>query len=294
MTLWQTILEEIEKVIKEKLVLIKVDTIPGGSINRAYRLHCESQSYFVKLNYAHLSPMFQAEMLGLIALADTKILRIPKIIVQGIVDLDAFLVMEFVSLNLMGETTQKELGRKLAKLHRIPQAYFGWQQDNFIGTTVQKNTQDQNWVHFWQEQRLREQLVIAASQGYHGAIQILGEQLIPLVPEFFTTYQPQASLLHGDLWGGNAAADTEGHPIIYDPACYYGDREADIAMTELFGGYSPDFYTAYEEFWSLDSGYSTRKILYNLYHILNHVNLFGNGYLRQAESMMRQLIAAVK
>ncbi|MCK5355199.1 MAG: fructosamine kinase family protein, partial [Methyloprofundus sp.] len=130
--------------------------------------------------------------------------------------------------------------------------------------------------------------------GYTGAVQQLGKQLVQRVPEFFTDYQPQPSLLHGDLWAGNAASDAEGAAVIYDPACYYGDRETDIAMTELFGGYGTDFYSAYNEVWALDSGYSRRKNLYNLYHILNHLNLFGSAYLHQAEGMMQQLMAEVR
>ena len=119
----------------------------------------------------------------------------------------------------------------------------------------------------------------------------MGEKLCGRLDDFFTNYQPQASLLHGDLWGGNTAVNTENQPVIFDPACYYGDRETDLALTELFGGFGQDFYSAYNEVWRLDSGYKTRKTLYNLYHILNHVNLFGGGYASQAEQMMRQLLA---
>ncbi len=109
----------------------------------------------------------------------------------------------------------------------------------------------------------------------------------------FVGYQPQPSLLHGDLWGGNAAVDTQGNPVIFDPACYFGDREADLAMTELFGGFGRDFYAAYQDFLPLDQGYATRKTLYNLYHILNHLHLFGGGYLSQSERMLERLLAEV-
>ncbi|TXL12409.1 hypothetical protein BMR05_15450 [Methylococcaceae bacterium HT4] len=194
----------------------------------------------------------------------------------------------------INQTTQQQLGRQLAELHQTRQDYFGWHHDNFIGSNQQRNTRDNNWVNFWQEQRLMAQLKLASENGYTGKIQQQGEQLCLLIPEFFSSYQPQASLLHGDLWSGNAAADAEGRAIIYDPACYYGDRETDIAMTELFGGFSADFYAAYEEAWPLDSGYKTRKTLYNLYHILNHLNLFGSGYLCQAERMMQPLITEIR
>lgn len=291
---WQDVIQQIEQATGHSLSFVKVSAMPGGDINRVYHLCCEQQSYFVKLNSAHLLAMFEVEALGLGELAQTNTLRIPEAVTYGIVGSDAFLVMEYVPLKSMNSTTQQQLGQQLACLHQKQQAYFGWHHDNYIGSNEQKNTRSDNWVSFWQEQRLNEQLKLAAENGYLGKIQQLGEQLIQLVPEFFISYQPQASLLHGDLWAGNAAADSEGQAVIYDPACYYGDREADIAMTELFGGYGTDFYAAYNTVWALDSGYGTRKKLYNLYHILNHLNLFGSGYLNQSEGMMQQLIAEIR
>ena len=293
MKLWQTVIEQVEQATGQSLSFVKVDAIQGGDINSAYHLCCVEQSFFVKLNNASLLSMFEVEALGLQEMAHTKTLRIPEPITSGIAGSSAFLVMEYLELSSLRPTSQQELGRQLARLHQTQQAYFGWHHDNFIGSNLQKNTRNNNWVSFWQEQRLNEQLKLAAENGYLGKIQQQGEQLIQLIPEFFTTYQPQASLLHGDLWSGNAAA-TQGVAVIYDPACYYGDREADIAMTELFGGYGAGFYTAYNEVWALDSGYSVRKKLYNLYHILNHLNLFGSGYLHQSEGMMQQLIAQIR
>ena len=291
---WQDVIQQIEQASGQELSLIKAQAMSGGDINRVYHLHCEQQDYFVKLNSADLLAMFEVEALGLEALAQTKTLRIPQVVTYGISGADAFLVMEFVALKAMSRATQKQLGEQLACLHQKQQAYFGWHHDNYIGSNEQKNTRSDNWVSFWQEQRLNEQLKLAAENGYTGAVQQLGKQLIQRVPEFFTDYQPQPSLLHGDLWAGNAASDAEGAAVIYDPACYYGDRETDIAMTELFGGYGTDFYSAYNEVWALDSGYSRRKNLYNLYHILNHLNLFGSAYLHQAEGMMQQLMAEVR
>lgn len=291
---WQKVIKQIEIVTGKNLSFVKAEAMHGGDINRAYHLSCEKKSYFVKLNSAHLLPMFEVEALGLKELAQTKTLRIPEAVTYGIAGSDAFLVMEFVPLKSMNSTIQQQLGLQLACLHQKQQDFFGWHHDNYIGSNIQKNTRNDNWVNFWQEQRLNEQLKLAADNGYAGKIQRLGEQLIELIPDFFTTYQPQASLLHGDLWSGNAAADMQGNAIVYDPACYYGDRETDIAMTELFGGYGAAFYAAYNEAWALDSGYSTRKKLYNLYHILNHLNLFGSGYLHQSEEMMQQLIAEIK
>ena len=131
---------------------------------------------------------------------------------------------------------------------------------------------------------------LAAQNGYGGQLQRLGEKLMDSLPAFFADYTPQPSLLHGDLWSGNHAYLQNGTPTIFDPAIYYGDRECDIAMTELFGGYDTDFYAAYRSAYPLDAGYATRRDLYNLYHILNHANLFGGGYARQAEQMMQKLL----
>ena len=291
---WAAVVSNIEQATGQSFDLQKVEEMHGGDINRVYRLQGLTQSYFVKLNKASLLTMFEVEALGLSDLAKVHCLRIPEPVCYGIAGENAFLVLEYVALQSLSSRSQQQLGEQLAQLHQVQQGYFGWHHDNYIGSNLQKNARENDWVHFWQEQRLTVQLKLALQNGYAGRLQALGAELYELVPQFFSSYQPQASLLHGDLWAGNAAADEQGQAIIYDPACYYGDREADIAMTELFGGYSHDFYAAYENVWPLDLGYKARKNLYNLYHILNHLNLFGSGYLHQAEAMMQTLIAEVK
>jgi fructosamine-3-kinase len=291
---WAAVVNNIEQATGQSFDLQQVEAMHGGDINRVYRLQGLTQSYFVKLNKASLLTMFEVEALGLHDLVSTHTLRIPEPICSGIVGENAFLVLEYVALQSLSSRSQQQLGEQLARLHQVQQGYFGWHHDNYIGSNLQKNVRENDWVNFWQEQRLAVQLKLALQNGYAGRLQALGAELNDLVPLFFSSYQPQASLLHGDLWLGNASADEQGQAIIYDPACYYGDREADIAMTELFGGYSHEFYTAYVSIWPLDSGYKTRKNLYNLYHILNHLNLFGRGYLHQAEAMMQTLIAEVK
>jgi protein-ribulosamine 3-kinase len=169
---------------------------------------------------------------------------------------------------------------------------YGFAHDNFIGSTPQPNGWANNWVEFLREKRFGFQLQLAKQNGHGGRLQDLGAALLEKLPAFFDGYTPQPSLLHGDLWGGNHAFLADGTPAIFDPAVYYGDREADIAMTELFGGYAGEFYAAYRAAWPLDDGYAVRRELYNLYHILNHANLFGSGYARQAEGMMQRLLAA--
>ncbi|MDR2195584.1 MAG: fructosamine kinase family protein [Gallionellaceae bacterium] len=261
--------------------------VSGGDINETWRLDgVDGSRYFLKLNKEHLLPMFIAEAEGLTALAATRTLRIPQPIAHGSAAGRSFLVLEYLEFSSRGNA--RLLGEQLAALHRNTAERFGFAHDNFIGATPQANDWRDDWITFWRDQRLGAQLQLAERNGYD--LRALGDKLMDKLPEFFDGYAPRPSLLHGDLWGGNHAYTADGAPAIFDPAAYYGDREADIAMTELFGGYSADFYAAYRAAWPLDSGYAARKPLYNLYHILNHANLFGGGYARQAEKMMRELL----
>jgi fructosamine-3-kinase len=151
-----------------------------------------------------------------------------------------------------------------------------------------------SWPRFFAERRLRPQLALARSSGADRITLQDGEELCEKLAAFFLDGHPLPSLLHGDLWGGNAGMLPDGTPVVFDPACYYGDRETDIAMSELFGGFPESFYAAYREAWPLDSGYEARKTLYNLYHILNHFNIFGAGYLGQAKRMIARLLAELR
>ena len=262
--------------------------LSGGCINQAWRIESGNARYFVKLNDAHKLEMFAAERAGLDAISATCTVHVPQVITLGTSNAHAFLVLEYLDLNDGGNA--RLLGEQLAALHRCGADQFGWQQDNTLGETPQHNDWSSDWIIFWREQRLGFQLDLAARNGYAGKLQALGHQLMERLAEFFADYRPQPSLLHGDLWGGNHAYTTHGTPVIFDPAPYYGDREADLAMTELFGGFSQEFYAAYHAAWPLGAGYATRKNLYNLYHILNHANLLGGGYVRQAEEMMQRLL----
>ena len=248
----------------------------------------EGACYFVKLNDDSKLPMFAAESAGLKAIAATRTVRVPQAITHGNAGEHAFLVLEYLNLNSSGKAHL--LGEQLAALHRTQAPQFGWQQDNTLGETPQPNVWASGWVTFWREQRLGFQLDLAARNGYGGELQKLGQQLMEKLPDYFGDYHPVPSLLHGDLWGGNHAYAEDGTPVLFDPAPYYGDRESDLAMTELFGGFDRAFYAAYRAAWPLDAGYARRKALYNLYHILNHANLFGGGYARQAEGMMQRLL----
>jgi protein-ribulosamine 3-kinase len=263
--------------------------VGGGSINRAFRLESgKGERYFLKINDARHHAMFIAEAAGLHALAATNTLRVPRSIAHGIAGDQCYLVLEYLELDPRGNA--QLLGERLAALHRCTANQFGFTGDNFIGTTLQPNTPMDDWIGFWRQHRLGYQLRLAARNGYGGRLQSLGEKLLDALPAFFAGYTPQPSLLHGDLWGGNHAFLPDCTPAIFDPATYYGDRECDLAMTELFGGFPETFYAAYRATWPLDPGYATRRDLYNLYHILNHANLFGGGYATQAEQMMQRLL----
>jgi protein-ribulosamine 3-kinase len=290
---WQAIVESIENATGATFKLINARSLAGGDINSAYCLQGVDKSYFVKLNRADTIDMFAAEAAGLTELVSTGTVRIPFPVVHGISAANAFLVLEYIEFGASSKTSDRLFGQQLALLHQQQQPYFGWHRNNTIGSTPQPNNRNEDWIAFWRTQRLQHQLKLAAAKGYGGSLQTSGEQLCDKLALFFGGYQPHPSLLHGDLWGGNAATDKKGKPVMFDPACYYGDREADIAMTELFGSFSQDFYAAYQAICPLDQGYATRKNLYNLYHVLNHLNLFGSGYLRQVESMIAKLLSEI-
>ncbi len=291
---WSNIIEQIENASGLPFKLLNVRSLAGGDINTAYCLQAADRNYFIKLNRADKVDMFIAEEAGLSEMAATHTIKVPNPIVHGQTSEHAFLVLEFIEFGSSHKTSQALLGQQLAMLHQQHQPYFGWHRDNTIGSTPQPNSCDGDWLVFLTKNRFQHQLNLAAAKGYRGHLQTMGTQLCDKLARFFTGYTPHPALLHGDLWGGNAAVDKQGNPVIFDPACYYGDREADLAMTELFGGFSPDFYAAYQATYPLDQGYATRKTLYNLYHILNHLNLFGSGYLGQAENMISRLLSEVK
>ena len=186
------------------------------------------------------------------------------------------------------EAAEASLGARLANLHRSRVAQFGWHIDNTIGSTPQRNAWSDDWLAFYLEHRLQFQLQLAEKNGYGGNLQLEGHRLLNNLGQFFSGYWPDASLLHGDLWGGNWAV-CAGEPVLFDPAVYYGDRETDIAMTKLFGGFGPAFYEAYNDAWPLSDGHERRCLLYQLYHVLNHLNLFGASYLARSEALLQQL-----
>jgi protein-ribulosamine 3-kinase len=287
--MWEAIGESIAEATGEQGKAVPLGSVGGGCINQAVRVQYGGQTYFVKLNSTAQAYMFEAEARGLRELRWSATLRVPEPLCWGNDEHTAWLVLENLALGGSGDPAA--LGRGLANLHRVTQPLYGWVQDNTIGSTPQINTQEHDWVDFWRDHRLRFQLELAERHGHGGRLRVRGERLLVDLPRLFTDYQPPASLLHGDLWSGNYAWTRDGEPVIFDPAVYYGDRETDLAMTELFGGFGREFYAAYRDAYPLDEGYAVRKTLYNLYHVLNHLNLFGGGYLSQAQGMIDRLLS---
>ncbi len=264
--------------------------VSGGCIHSCYRVSADAVQVFVKINASRYADAFAAEADGLAALRAAG-MRAPEPLAHATAAGRAFLALEWLELG--GREDFAAMGRALAALHRATDAPFGWRRDNYIGATPQGNAESADWIAFWRERRLAPQLALAESHGHGGALRADLEKLMQGLPAMFRGYAPRASLLHGDLWKGNADFLADGIPVVFDPAVYRGDREADIAMTELFGGFARSFYAAYDEAWPLDPGYRTRKHLYNLYHLLNHLNLFGGGYLEQVRATLGLLLGAL-
>ncbi len=290
---WQSLEQAVSDATGQLFTIDHKTGLSGGSINSAYRIAGGGHNYFVKLNQAYKLDMFEAEADGLHELAAAKAIRMPAPVCFGEAEGKSWLVTEYIELGRGAGDSAQYLGQQLAALHRHTSERFGWFRDNTIGSTAQENSWSDSWIDFYRDYRLLYQLRLAAKNGFTGSLQLKGERLLADLDIFFSSYSPVPSLLHGDLWGGNYAFDKTGQPVIFDPAVYYGDREADIAMTELFGGFSSEFYRAYQEVCPMDEGYKVRKTLYNLYHILNHTNLFGGTYASQAESMIDRLLAEI-
>jgi fructosamine-3-kinase len=269
--------------------------VSGGDSHTSLRIDTvDGARYFVKVATAAQLPMFEAEVDGLAAIAASASLRTPAVFACGAAGAHAFLILEHLALTpLQSPADGARFAEALAALHHDTGEHFGWPRDNFIGRTPQHNERHDNWARFFVAQRLRPQLALARAEGFDVELQRQGERLFDRVPALFLDYRPQPSLLHGDLWHGNVAMLADGTPVVFDPAVHRGDREADFAMSELFGGFPPTFYAAYRRAWPLHEGYEQRKLLYNLYHVLNHLNLFGRAYLREALRLVTRLNEAL-
>lgn len=275
---------------------IEIDTtatpraVGGGDISDAWRVRARDGDIFLKTGPVDSADMFAAEAIGLAEIAASDTVRVPGAIGTGVAGPLAWIALEWLDMQSGNAESEALLGASLAAMHRVTSAAHGWQRDNTIGATPQVNTQCNEWWRFWQDHRLGAQLDLAARYGYTGRVQSLGRELMASTQAFFSGHEPSPALLHGDLWGGNQARIGD-EPVIFDPAVYYGDRETDLAMTRLFGGFGAGFYAAYEAAWPLPAGHENRLPMYQLYHVLNHLNLFGRSYLGRSEALMERLLA---
>lgn len=267
--------------------------VAGGSINRCYRWQAAAGVMFVKVGARTAQAAFAAEADGLRELGEAHVLRVPRVLATGVAGAAAFLALEWIERGTAGEACERRLGEQLAALHSVTAPRFGWWRDNTIGRTPQSNAWSGDWVEFFAERRLRPQLVLAVRNGFAALLAERLERLLAALPALLAGHAPRAALLHGDLWGGNWLASAAGEPVLFDPAVYYGDRETDLAMTRLFGGFGAAFYRAYETAAPLPAGAAVRGELYNLYHVLNHANLFGGGFAHQARELIDRLLAEV-
>ena len=277
----------IERATGESSTFLNSRSIGGGCIHNAQRVETDRGVFFVKLNDVSFLEAFQNEATALAEIAATNTIRAPRPIAADTIDGQACLVLEFIQEGAARQDSWEKMGIQLAALHSIGQPYFGWSRDNVIGSTPQPNPKTDDWIAFLRDFRLAHQFKLCAKRGYRFTGQ---DKLLNRVSDFFDM-PPQPSLLHGDLWSGNASFDSNGEPFIYDPGSYYGDREADLAFTEFFGGFDRRFYQAYNEALPLEPGYEIRKHLYNLYHCLNHAYIFGSSYAGQAQGMIDRLLA---
>lgn len=268
---------------------IPPQSVSGGDISAAWRLPTRGGPVFLKSGSHDAAEMFDAERAALAELDAAGAVRVPRplalISTAGI----AVLALEWLDIRAADGDANRLFGRQLAALHTHTRPSFGWDRDNTIGATPQSNRLCDDWVTFFRRERLEFQLELAVANGYR-ELKDEGERIAGRLDILFRDYRPQASLLHGDLWGGNWGV-ADGVPVMFDPALYYGDRETDIAMTRLFGGFSSEFYNAYEAAWPLAPGHEARTDLYQLYHVLNHLNLFGSAYLGRARDLLRSLRA---
>ncbi|HEX4618818.1 MAG TPA: fructosamine kinase family protein [Steroidobacteraceae bacterium] len=288
---WAAIAAELTRLAGRDFAAEPAQRVAGGSINRCYRWPSGAGPVFVKVAASAAAPMLEAEAAGLAELAGAQAVRVPRVLACGRTDAASFLALEWLAAGAASDASEERLGARLAAQHAVTAPQHGWCRDNTIGSTPQANGTLASWAEFFRERRLRPQLTLAVANGLGSLLAGPGERLLAGVEVLLGTHRPPASLLHGDLWGGNWFATADGEPAIFDPAVYYGDRETDVAMTQLFGGFGPRFYQAYAASAPLPPGAELRCELYNLYHVLNHANLFGASYAMSARATMERLLA---
>ncbi|MGF1724009.1 fructosamine kinase family protein [Photobacterium nomapromontoriensis] len=284
--MWQAISHQLSEVLDRPFKISEKETIDGGDVNECYCISDGNERFFIKLNDRERLVIFETEAESLRIINDTDCIQVPQSVHLGTSKDKSFLILNYLPTKVIDNDSAFILGQQLARMHSWgEQGEYGFDIDNYIGLTPQPNQWQRRWCRFFAEQRIAWQLQLCKEKGIEfGNIDDITSQVIKLL----VNHQPKPSLLHGDLWHNNTAVTVTG-PIIFDPASYWGDRECDIALTELFGGFPQSFYDGYQSVWPLDEAYQQRKDLYNLYHVLNHCNLYGGSYIIQAKHILEKL-----
>ena len=288
------VFSDVENFIGEKIITTVSQW--GGCINDSYQITTlTNKSFFLKTNKNAPADMFPMEAKGLEDIRSIKVLSTPKVLLVNA----HFLLLEFIEVQKKTPIFFQTFGKLLARHHQISAAYWGYSSDNYIGANRQVNPsipyQQENaskdWAQFYFENRILYQLKLAEKKQLSDAtLSHLISKLEPNIPEILAPGCEPPALLHGDLWGGNFLITHHHSPVMIDPAVYYGHREADLAMTKLFGGFSSDFYNAYNETYPLKPGYEYRENLYHLYHVMNHLNLFGKSYYNRCIQLIQSYL----
>jgi len=287
---WKSSIEEIlSRKFNQTVEIHSVSSVSGGSINETLKLTTNIGKFFVKKNSASLYPeMFEKEAKGLNILAATDAIAVPNVVALGKADNTAFLVLDFIESGRKQIDFWDYFAKKLAALHKNSSSYFGLDHNNYIGSLFQSNRKHDNWIDFYRSERLEIQVQLARDHGRMGKDVVDAfERFYQKLPEIFPVEPP--ALLHGDLWGGNYMVNKNGNAVIIDPAVYYGHREMDLGMSQLFGGFDSQFYAAYHHHYPLESGWQQRMDYCNLYPLMVHVNLFGGGYLGSVKSILKKI-----
>jgi len=271
------LITQLGNALNTTVTLTGATLLTGGCINNAVKLNTDKGIFFVKWNTNAKANMFQSESRGLKVLKDTNTICIPNVLCFD----EDFLILEFIPPSNPDNAFWENFGRKLALMHQKTHPKFGLNFDNYIGSLAQTNTKMDDWVSFFIQKRLQTQLSIG---DFTANIKSDFEKLFQKIPNIFPV--EKAALLHGDLWSGNFLVKGGDTPVLIDPAIYYGNREMDIAMSKLFGGFNSDFYFAYNESYPLENGWEERIQICNLYPLLVHVNLFGGAYINQVKNIL--------
>lgn len=288
--MWHFISEHITEKTDKLFICQHRAELKGGDSHQSFVIRDDAKRYFVKTAPLVSPPYLEQEADGLEALAKTQTVATPSVICRGVAshqgEQTEYLVLQHIKFIDGSPEQWHQLGENIARLHKLASLdSFGWQRDNYIGRTPQINTSLRDWATFYAEQRIGVMLDKLNAQGV-----TLGntDDIVDRVLAKLKHHQPTPSLLHGDLWSGNVGFNHH-RPYLYDPAIYVGDRETDLAMTELFGGFPEHFYNAYNQAFPLSEGYIQRKDIYQLYHILNHAVLFHAHYVNMAKSAIKGL-----